>query len=60
MLNDRLTYDYSIIGASEDDIAILRKDYPDGNESYGTLSIEGDELVFVENAEYGATVPVAN
>ena len=59
MLNDRMEYDYSILGNTEDDIAVLRQVYMGTAKSYGTLAIEGDELIFVDNEEYGATVPAS-
>ena len=59
MLNDRGEYDYDIIGASEDEIAVRKTVYQGKEETYGTLSIQGDELIFNENAAYGATLPVS-
>lgn len=56
ILDDRMEYDYQILGNSDNDIAILRIEYGGSEETYGTLAIQGGQLVFIENAEYGATV----
>ena len=55
ILNERMTYDYEILGASDYEVAVCRTQYGGTEKAYGTLSIEGDELIFKENAEYGAT-----
>ena len=55
ILNERMTYDYEILGASDYEVAVCRTQYGGKEKAYGTLSIEGDELIFKENAEYGAT-----
>lgn len=59
MLNDRMEYDYYLLGNSDYEIAVRRVAYEGKEETYGTLSIKGDELVFNENAAYGATLPVS-
>lgn len=56
ILDDRMEYDYQILGNSDNDIAILRIEYGGSEDTYGTLAIQGGQLVFVENEEYGATV----
>ena len=58
MLDGRPAYDYLIIGSTADDIAIERTECEGGRKSYGTLAIEGGELIFVEDEAYGATTPV--
>ena len=58
ILDDRLTYDYLIIGSTVDDIAIERSEYGGDGKSYGTLAIQDGELIFVEDEAYGATTPV--
>jgi hypothetical protein len=55
ILNDRMTYDYQILGNSENDIAIERQEYGGTQKTYGTLSIQDGELIFVENKAYGVT-----
>lgn len=56
ILNERMTYDYEILGASDYEVAVCRTVHGGTEKAFGTLSIEGDELVFNENAQYGATV----
>lgn len=58
ILDDRMTYDYLIIGSTADDIAIERTEYGGDQKSYGTLAIQDGKLIFVENEAYGATTPV--
>lgn len=58
VLNERMVFDYKILGSSKDDIAVERRTYPDNEKTYGTLSLSGDKLVFVENEKYGAATPV--
>ena len=55
-----MTYDYEILGADKDLVAVCRTAYGKDGKTYGVLAIEGDTLVFVENEEIGATTPVRN
>ena len=56
ILDERMTYDYEILGASENVVAVCRTPYGKDAKTYGTLAIEGDALIFVEKEETGATV----
>ena len=60
ILDERMSYDYTILGASENVVAVVRTSYGKDAKKYGTLAIEGDALVFVENEEVGATLPTRN
>ena len=60
ILDERMSYDYTILGASENVVAVCRTPYGKDAKTYGVLAIEGDNLVFVENEEIGATTPVRN
>ena len=60
ILNERMSYDYEILGASEDVVAVCRTPYGKEGKTYGVLAIEGDSLVFIENEEVGATTPTRN
>lgn len=60
ILDERMSYDYTILGASEYVVAVVRTSYGKDAKKYGTLAIEGDALVFVENEEVGATLPTRN
>lgn len=50
MLNDRMDYNYRIMGCSEKEVAVKRTVYGKGDSTavYGTLLILGDDLVFEE------------
>ena len=56
ILDERMTYDYEILGASENVVAVCRTPYGKDAKTYSTLAIEGDALIFVEKEETGATV----
>ena len=56
ILDERMTYDYEILGASENVVAVCRTPYGKDAKTYGTLAIEGDALIFVEKEETGANV----
>ena len=56
ILDERMTCDYEILGASENVVAVCRTPYGKDAKTYGTLAIEGDALIFVEKEETGATV----
>ena len=56
ILDERMTYDYEILCASENVVAVCRTPYGKDAKTYGTLAIEGDALIFVEKEETGATV----
>ena len=56
ILDERMSYDYTILGASENVVAVCRTPYGKDAKTYGTLAIEGDALIFVEKEETGATV----
>ena len=56
ILDERMSYDYTILGASENVVAVCRTSYGKDAKTYGTLAIEGDALIFVEKEETGATV----
>ncbi len=58
MLDERMTYDYRILGCSEDEMAIERREFNGDGTAYGTVEIQNGELVFIENEAYGATLPV--
>ena len=60
ILDERSEYDYRILGAAEDVVAVYRSPFGKEGKTYGILAIEGDKLVFVENEEVGATTPVNN
>ena len=60
ILDERMSYDYTILGASEYVVAVCRTPYGKDAKKNGTLAIEGDALVFVENEEVGATLPTRN
>lgn len=60
ILDERMTCDYEILGADKDLVAVCRTPYGKDAKIYGVLAIEGDNLVFVENEEIGATTPVRN
>ena len=51
ILDERMTCDYSILGASADLVAVCRIPYGGKAKTYGTLAIEGDNLVFIENKQ---------
>ena len=55
ILDERMSYDYTILGASENVVAVCRTPYGKDAKTYGTLAIEGDALIFVEKEETGAT-----
>lgn len=50
ILDERMSYDYSIMGASEDLVAVCRIPYGGKAKTYGVLAIAGDNLVFKEKA----------
>ena len=56
ILDERMSYDYTILGASENVVAVCRTPYGKDAKTYGTLAIEGDALIFVEKEETGANV----
>ena len=56
ILDECMSYDYTILGASENVVAVCRTPYGKDAKTYGTLAIEGDALIFVEKEETGATV----
>ena len=56
ILDERMSYDYTILGASENVVAVCSTPYGKDAKTYGTLAIEGDALIFVEKEETGATV----
>ena len=56
ILDECMSYDYTILGASENVVAVCRTPYGQDAKTYGTLAIEGDALIFVEKEETGATV----
>ena len=56
ILDERGDYDYQILGADKDLVAVCRTQYGKDAKTYGTLAIEGDALIFVEKEETGATV----
>ena len=60
ILDERGDYDYQILGADKDLVAVCRTQYGKDAKTYGVLAIEGDNLVFVENEEIGATTPMRN
>ena len=60
ILDERGEYDYQILGADKDLVAVCRNIYGKAGKTYGVLAIEGDNLVFVENEEIGATTPMRN
>jgi hypothetical protein len=60
ILDERMTCDYEILGADKDLVAVCRTAYGKDGKTYGVLAIEGDNLVFIENEEIGATTPVRN
>ena len=51
-----MSYDYTILGASENVVAVCRTPYGKDAKTHSTLAIEGDALIFVEKEETGATV----
>ena len=55
ILDERMSYDYTILGASENVVAVCRTPYGKDAKTYSTLAIEGDALIFVEKEETGAT-----
>jgi len=48
ILDERMTCDYSILGASEDLVAVCRIPYGGKTKTTGVLAIEGNKLVFIE------------
>ena len=60
ILDERGDYDYQILGADKDLVAVSRTQYGKDAKIYGILAIEDDNLVFVENEEIGATTPMRN
>lgn len=56
ILDECMSYDYTILGASENVVAVCRTPYGKDAKTYGTLAIEGDALIFVEKEETGANV----
>ena len=56
ILDERMSYDYTILGASENVVAVCRTPYGKDAKTYSTLAIEGDALIFVEKEETGANV----
>ena len=60
ILDERGDYDYQILGADKDLVAVSRNINGKAGKTYGILTIEGDKLVFIENEEVGATTPVRN
>ena len=59
MLYDPDVYDYAITGASEDVCVVSRSKHQKNAEVYGVLAIQDGELVFIEEDEYNATLPVS-
>ena len=55
ILDECMSYDYTILGASENVVAVCRTPYGKDAKTYSTLAIEGDALIFVEKEETGAT-----
>lgn len=60
ILDERGDYDYQILGADKDLVAVSRNIYGKTGKTYGILAIEEDKLIFVENEEVGATTPMRN
>ena len=60
ILDERGDYDYQILGADKDLVAVSRNINGKAGKTYGILAIEDDKLVFVENEEVGATTPMRN
>lgn len=60
ILDERGDYDYQILGADKDLVAVSRNIYGKAGKTYGILAIEDDKLVFIENEEVGATLPTRN
>ena len=60
ILDERGDYDYQILGADKDLVAVSRNINGKAGKTYGILTIEGDKLIFVENEEVGATTPMKN
>ena len=60
ILDERMTCDYEILGADKNLVAVARTPYAKDVKTYGVLAIEGDQLIFVENEEVGATTPMRN
>ena len=52
MLGERGTYDYGILGASDDTLAVSRRKSGEDGEVNGVVSIEDDELVFIDEDTY--------
>ena len=59
MLYDPDVYDYAIMGASEDVCVVSRSKHQKNAEVYGVLAIQDGELVFIEEDEYKASLPVS-
>lgn len=59
MLYEPDVYDYAIMGASEDVCVVSRSKHQKNAEVYGVLAIQDGELVFIEEDEYNATLPVS-
>ena len=47
MLNEREVYDYYIMGASENIVAVCRQKYQSEQKVYGMLALQNGELVFI-------------
>ena len=60
ILDERGDYDYQILGADKDLVAVSRNINGKAGKTYGILAIEDDKLIFVENEEVGATLPTRN
>ena len=59
MLYEPDVYDYEIMGASEDVCVVSRSKHQKNAEVYGVLAIQDGELVFIEEDEYNATLPLS-
>ena len=54
MLNERRSYDYTILGASDDTVAVARRRYEGNGEEHGVITIQKGELVFIDEDTYRA------
>ena len=52
MLSERGAFDYRILGASSDTVAVSRRRYEGNGEEHGVLSIQDDALVFIDEDTY--------